>query len=433
MVKKTFPILWYEGMPLDPHVFQQNFLYHQDLNNFLLSSSCPYSWGVVNIEWETTYLAEGSLRIKNLEAIMPDRSIINFPQSKEDSLEFNLLEMKEELGSQENFVFLILPKDHVAHSKGSSNPRYKTENLEDITDMNTGEDEHCVSFMRPNCSLFVGKFPPERYIAIPLAKIKFSGVDFSFMEYDPPALNIQSTSFILNRVQNFVDSGRDKLKYLFNQTGEQSERANMMIINLAKILLPLEHMLQSKESISPYNLFFSLFTSIAHSLAFYKTSSLPIPPKYEHNNLLDSVSPILEFLETAMQSIKETYKRRKFSESNNIFGLLLDEDSHRDGNLIIGVQVNDKSSKEKTKNWIESAIIGTEDNLGIMQDKRITGLLREHIKEVSDLNLQSTDDVILVKLQSDKNFVTKDKIFCVMNFTSQDRPKNIFLYSEKKD
>lgn len=64
-------IVWYEGMPLLP----QHFQYQEKHFNYLLKKMCNYSdfqsWGIIDLEWEEEALLNGTLKIKQLTAIMP--------------------------------------------------------------------------------------------------------------------------------------------------------------------------------------------------------------------------------------------------------------------------------------------------------------------------------------------------------------------------
>lgn len=428
MKKNPFSVLWYEGMALEPQIFQQEFLYNEESREYFLKYATPYSWGVINLELETTYLAEGILRVKNLEAILPDFSRIIFPYFNDDSLEIKLADKKDELSKDELFVFLAVPVDCSTQEKNTINPRYEAKEIENVADFNISENLVTVSYMKPRYFLYVGKTGPERHIALPLAKIHFTGVEFQLVEYSPPSFSIKNSDMLINKLSDLVSSGRDKLKYLLNQTGEKAQRANSMMINLAQIIMPLEQTLKAGET--PYNLFKILVNSIAHALAFYKGTTLPMAPEYDHTDYLKSILPLIEFVELSFENVKETYKQYKFDESDDLFGIALKQIQEECEHIYVGMVINEKSTTEKTIAWAKSAIVATENHFDKVQDQRILGPNREIVKYIPELELSEQEDMILVKIECSPTFITEGEVLCIMNLSLEDaRPKNLFLFT----
>ena len=78
-------IQWHEGMLLSPQHFQQESARVDTLLAWQLLSLNSLGWGVKNFEIDANLLANGILRINNLEAIFPDGTAVVYPSTSNDS------------------------------------------------------------------------------------------------------------------------------------------------------------------------------------------------------------------------------------------------------------------------------------------------------------------------------------------------------------
>ena len=65
-------IQWHEGMLLAPQHFQQLSIRHEELLHYHLMMISPFHWGIRRLKIDQVLLIEGTLRVQELEAIMPD-------------------------------------------------------------------------------------------------------------------------------------------------------------------------------------------------------------------------------------------------------------------------------------------------------------------------------------------------------------------------
>ena len=64
-------IQWHEGMLLAPQHFQQLVQRTEKLLTYHLGLGLPYQFGVTRLRYESTQLFTGTLRITELEAVLP--------------------------------------------------------------------------------------------------------------------------------------------------------------------------------------------------------------------------------------------------------------------------------------------------------------------------------------------------------------------------
>ncbi|MEO8232831.1 MAG: type VI secretion system baseplate subunit TssK, partial [Ignavibacteriota bacterium] len=75
-VQKT---VWFEGMKLDPHHFQQSDRYTLYYINSRIGMINSNNWGLKNLHIDVAALAGGNFGLINCIGIMPDGLIFNFP------------------------------------------------------------------------------------------------------------------------------------------------------------------------------------------------------------------------------------------------------------------------------------------------------------------------------------------------------------------
>ena len=137
-MKKNYPVMWVEGMPINQHVFQQEYIYNQVNLKNLFSSFCPNNFGVIDIEWNTNQLNNDILYLKSLKAILPNFLYVTLEET--DNVFINLNSSKNILKSKELFVFLNISKDY--KSKQSNDAHYSYELLQqEVNDLNNRKNK----------------------------------------------------------------------------------------------------------------------------------------------------------------------------------------------------------------------------------------------------------------------------------------------------
>jgi len=422
-MKTKLPIMWYEGMPLEPAVFQQNFLYTEHARQTILSQTTPNGWGIIDCTIDDTYLADGILKLKNLECILPDLTLIEFPDDIDADLSIDLKERTEDLKKGDLFLFLILPDNNLSYMSTTAKPRFQAKTIDNVQDFNLPDCQVSVTYLKHNYSLFLDKTPPIGYISIPLLKIRYNGIRFQFVDYIPPILKISCNKFLAEKLENLIKSSRDKLKFLMTKDAEN--RNNFLIANLANISFLLEQ--ASKCDEHPYELFKKLIQSLHNAIVLFPGENMPNIAPYNQIDCGISILPLMKYISTALEEIKETYERILFARQDGMFAIMLPENIGQ--KITVGITKPVDLDPESIVRWINNAIITSEDRLTEMQDRRIIGAQREIIKIAANLDLESREDMILVEITLDSTYFSSGKLLCIMNFDIPHMPENAVLFA----
>ena len=80
----TDRIEWHEGMLLSPQHFQQFSARLDSLVAWQSLASAPFAWGVRKLEFDQGLLSSGLVRVLELEAIMPDGTVLQYSANHPD-------------------------------------------------------------------------------------------------------------------------------------------------------------------------------------------------------------------------------------------------------------------------------------------------------------------------------------------------------------
>jgi len=97
--------------------------------------------------------------------------------------------------------------------------------------------------------------------------------------------------------------------------------------------------------------------------------------------------------------------------------------------LVISLRGQPGVSPEKLIQWGETCLIGSQEHMQSIREKRILGADRTHIK--GDEDLMPSKDVVLFSLRADPMFIEPNKILQIFNRSSHRdgvRPVEIILY-----
>ena len=97
--------------------------------------------------------------------------------------------------------------------------------------------------------------------------------------------------------------------------------------------------------------------------------------------------------------------------------------------LAISLRGRPGISPDELVQWGEECLIGSEDQLQSMKQKRILGARRDHIKRDGDL--VPPKDVVLFSLKADREFIEPGKILQIFNRSAHRdvaRPVEIVLH-----
>src|SRR3990167_5597303 len=131
--KRIQPLIqWHEGMLLQPHHFQRLSLRYERLIGY--HAQCmPFAWGVNHFEIDTVAVLEGILRITQLEAMMPDGTVVwHEATEKAPPLELNFADAVTAAHGVEIHLAVT-----IAMTDGMLLKRFRSVESEPLPDINT--------------------------------------------------------------------------------------------------------------------------------------------------------------------------------------------------------------------------------------------------------------------------------------------------------
>ena len=141
-------VQWHEGMLLAPQHFQQSMARTEMLLQYSALLLGPYCWGLRRLALDTKLLPVGKFRVLDLEALMPDGSVVAHHPRDDEELMLDLAPFADRIRQEPAFVYLTLPARSAGDVRGAL-PRYRMLEGDPVTDLNTGEGELRVPRLRP--------------------------------------------------------------------------------------------------------------------------------------------------------------------------------------------------------------------------------------------------------------------------------------------
>lgn len=298
MVRDQKKVVWFEGMTLDPHHFQQWSRYQQGVLNARIRAVSLDSWGLTRVRLDEERLANGELAVLSCAGVMPDGLVFDVPEESPPP---------DPRGVQDYFpatderlrVFLAIPAERQSGRnvllQGATNrreTRYVAESLS-VSDENTGADDRPVEVARTNVQLRFAGEPLEGYSTLPITEIRRVGGGFALNEqFIPPSLYLDASARLLNvarQVLELLVAKSTELTDRRKNTASQRELSpgDVMAIELlgtVNTYIPLLNNHHARGTHHPERLFQTLL-ALAGQLATY-VSDAPVHPRdlpaYDH-------------------------------------------------------------------------------------------------------------------------------------------------------
>lgn len=316
-------VVWFEGMKLDPHHFQQADRYHQYYVNTKLNILNSNYWGLKEIQIDSAALAGGMFSLIKCSGIMPDGLLFNMPGNdplpKQRSFEDKFSATAERLD-----VYLVIQNEHSAgvniqlnDTAQANTSRFTLQNT-DILDFNTGSNMRSIGVGKPNFQFKFGDESLEEFSSIKIGEVSRSSDGKFTMEesFIPPVVEISASLALMNHSRNILGSLVSKSKELRKQASVQKPEISIVQIEILLMLqsvnafIPLLNYYNSSTHIHPENLYV-LLLNVAGQLSTFsnlgvKTEELPT---YEHKHLTEIFSQVVNEI-NQMLNVQKTVERR---------------------------------------------------------------------------------------------------------------------------
>ena len=321
---KLQKIVWFEGMKLDPHHFQQSDRYNQYYINSRINILNSNYWGLSEIQIDLAALSGGTFNLVKCVGVLPDGLLFDMPANdplpKSRSFDELFPAVAEKLE-----VFLAIPIENVAGNNcqmndavNSNNTRYILQNIE-MLDYNTGTNMRSIGIVKPNIQFKFGDESLEDYTSIKLGQINRSAdgkftMDKNFIS---PSLSISASEALMNCTRDVLGSLISKSKELRNLASIPKPELSLTQIEILLMLqtintyIPLLNYYYASKNIHPENLYI-LFLNLAGQLSTYSNLGIKTGefPAYEHTHLTEIFGQVIEEINSAL-SLKKTLEKRE--------------------------------------------------------------------------------------------------------------------------
>lgn len=429
-----FSTQWYEGMLLSPHHFQYFCSGLQSAFESSLTAISDFCYGVNELKIDTSSLANGTIRILNLSGIFQDGTFFKFDVMKDNPLEKNL-KSELERNSEAIKIYLGIIKDRVGENLlEGGNQRYYSSIEKDVNDTNTGTNPLSICILKPKLRLLIKEELDARYIYFPLLEISRSENNgINIVNYIPPMIMLDTHSKIVEITRNLVLDLRNKISFFADRKGNASFVLGSEIQSSLKVLiratLTLEAIIKL-DHIKPFMLYQYLLETTNFLASINVEQAIPTLPKYDHENLLDTFSKLIDFCKESLDYIKQPFITIPFIKNNNSFSLLVEKSWLQDKEFFISVKRKLSQSDNELSQWVEGVQIASESSISIVKDRRVLGANRRIIERGE--NIIPPKQSIMLAIDSQDPYILPSENLYIIN-PSDDIivPEEVVFYVSK--
>ena len=428
-------IEWHEGMLLAPQHFQQLALRHEALLSYRAGAIAPHSWGVEHVEVDRVLLVNGTFRVLSLEAIMPDGLVVSHqPRQGAETLELDLSPSAEEMRERTVTIHLAVPVRRV-RSNGSLT-RYESLDGPPVADETTGDGEIRIPRLRPKMLLIAGDRSPDKYVTLPLARVRFENDGYVMVDYVPPSLAVRAASPVGRMCADTVRRLREKATFLAEQVRSPSLTLNSPLALLKRYQIqsmvgsvPLVEALLNSDVAHPFALY-AAYCGLAGNVAAVGNSLVPpVFPAYDHEDPLAGFQQVQAYVQKSLdEGIQETHQSFVFQRRGGVFYLPFQPD-WAGRKLVLAARARSGTTEKDVLNWYKNCIIGAETQVAALRQRRILGVPRRQVDD-SD-GLVPGRGRLLFELDSTSSSLVPNEKLLVTRFDERadpELPAEIVLY-----
>lgn len=435
----TNPIQWHEGMLIMPQHFQESDIRMENIFTYFVSHAFPFYWGIIQVKIDEALLTSGIYRPLELEAIMPDGLLISGLPETDTPLQLDLQPFRDKLQVSPSYIYLCIPQRRGPDTDIVGDlPRYKSTLSTNIVDINTGEQAIDIPRLSPNLSLQIGEVPPPHYVCLPLAQVTCDAKSYTITDYLPAQVQVSLSSPLGDICNQLSSRLRQKLTYLQQKVQAVETRVTKdpffeeieeVRLKLIAGLLPFEAILSIGKA-HPFQIYQSL-CSLAGQISGVKYGELPphFDP-YNHDNLSASFKQVIDYIDTVLSEVEESYTVIPFTLTDRVFTLQL-QSAWVGDRLVLGARTQPNMSESDLRNWINNCVIVTNEFVGLAKDNRVLGAVRKIVPEIPAMNLVPSRGVQLFIVEVNPQYIDPKGVLCLFNMSDNDliRPSEIVLYN----
>jgi type VI secretion system protein ImpJ len=394
----------------------------------------PFHWGMRHLHIEPMLLMHGTLRVVELEAVMPDGLVVVHGPHTGETLELDLTPYAEGLRQSPRTVYLAVPEQRAGCVAGQGVlARYASVDGPAVVDANTGEGEVSIPRLRPRLCLVCADVPPQGYVSFPLAQAHYQNESFALTDFIPPTYTVSRHSPVGEMCALIARRLREKAMFLAEQVQSPAATGRTPLLLETKTLihslvaaLPTLEALLSTGNAHPYPLYLAVCALVGQLAGVGNSLVPPVLPAYNHNDLRATFTPAQAFIFRVLdEGVHEDYTAYPFQHADGLFSLTF-ERAWMDARLVIGVRGQTGMSEREVVSWVEGSVIGASSLLQSMRERRILGVARQHIER--DDSLVPARGIVLFTLAADTTYLKPDEVLQICHASGVRRASEIVLY-----
>lgn len=298
MANERKKVVWFEGMTLDPHHFQQWDRHRQDVLNARLRGVAPNGWGLSRCEINEERLANGEFSLMSCAGVMPDGLVVDVPGTSPVP---EARSVQDHLPATEEAttVLLAVPAHRTGGrnverqgSNGSRDLRFVAQSAS-VDDENTGSNPRPVEVAHTNVQIRFAGESKQGYSTLPIARVERAAGGFELdPTFVPPCLSIGASDRLRELTRQLLEllvAKSAELREYQQEAFAQRELAPSDILSLSvhgtlNAYIPQINQHYSGEASHPQALLETL-TALAGELSTY-VERAPVQPRdlptYDH-------------------------------------------------------------------------------------------------------------------------------------------------------
>jgi type VI secretion system protein ImpJ len=330
-------LVWYEGMTLDPHHFQQWDRYFRAMMGTRIRVVSPYEWGLTGLEIDRESLANGLVTLKRCSGVMRDGLVFDIPDA-DPAPEPRRIDQHFSPTEEKLALYLGLPAERPAGGNcpvddvGSNrHSRFSFANIT-VADDNTGTNERQIGVCRPNFMLLFATDPRGDFSTIHLADLVRSpdgSVGLS-PKVIAPSVTLSASDTLMAMTRRLLEILVARSNTWSDQRRQQtsgqiefsaSDVKLLGVLNVINGAIPLLNHHYAAGRCHPETLYGLLATLTGQLMTFSADMDMrpnQFPP-YDHDNLWECFSPletrILRVLDTLISTNYVSIPLEKKTES----------------------------------------------------------------------------------------------------------------------
>jgi type VI secretion system protein ImpJ len=300
------PVVWSQGMFLQPHHFQQEARYVARLVDERARCLSPHAWGFSELVLDDALLALGRIGLSRAVGVLPDGTPFAVPQ-----LDVPPPPLQLAPGTPPQLIYLAVPLSRegateVNFDEGSGDLLARREAIdEEVRDHGSASDEPAsIQTGRLKLRLLRAQELTDAYAVLGVAHMVECRSDHLVQldrAYIPPITRLDATpalGSIARLLQGLVSQRAQELAGRMGQLSHGvSELANFLMLQVLNRAEPLFRQVAAAPSVHPFE-FFTGCLQLAGELATFTAQSRRAAefPPYDHQDLRGCFTPVIDEL-----------------------------------------------------------------------------------------------------------------------------------------